>query len=175
MDIKNLLNNSKIIFLSHGGLLTQSLIADMTESLEKETEFNNLNMGISSNIYTIFIELSQNILNYSKKHNEVDPDDLIVVGKDSSEHYYTFSQNIITKEDKEKIELKLLEIISLDRIKIKKRYKELRRSGKNMHKKGGGIGFYEIAKRCNEIKYQFVETEGNMYYFYFMAITDVNK
>jgi hypothetical protein len=38
---------------------------------------------------------------------------------------------------------------------IKKRYKELRRSGKDTHEKGGGIGFYEIAKRCNEVAYEF--------------------
>lgn len=175
MEIKNLVDNSEIIFLSHGGLLTQNLIVGMTEALEGEVEFNNLSMGISSNIYTIFIELSQNILNYSKKHNDVKADDLIVAGRDSSENYYTFSQNIITTEDKEKIEPKLLEIIDLNKDEIKKRYKELRRSGKNKHKKGGGIGFYEIAKRCDKIKYQFVKTKGNMYYFYFIALIDVNS
>ena len=46
-------------------------------------------------------------------------------------------------------------IQTLDKAEIKKRYKELRRSGENTHAKGGGIGMYEIAKASSSIDFDF--------------------
>jgi hypothetical protein len=53
-----------------------------------------------------------------------------------------------------------------DKDGIKERYKELRRSGKNTHGKGGGIGFYEIAKRCDKLEFDFNEINSDKYYFH---------
>ena len=99
----------------------------MTESLEKEAEEHDRNMGIANNLFTIFVELSQNMMNYSKSKDEdctkVVPGGLIIVSKDM-ENYYVHSQNIVSIEDKEKIEPKLIEIQGLDRDGLKKRYRE---------------------------------------------------
>ena len=73
--------------------------------------------------------------------------------------------SMIEIEDKEKIEPKLIEIQGLDKAGIKKRYRELRRSGENTHGKGGGIGMYEIAKVSDEIIYQFEAINEVKYYF----------
>jgi len=47
----------------------------------------------------------------------------------------------------------------------KKLYREARRSGKDTHSKGGGIGFYEIAKKATSIDYQFTPINDKRYYF----------
>lgn len=171
-EIQNIVNKDGIVFLTYGGFLSQTLIAGMTEALEKEAQYSDLSISDSSNIFTIFIELSQNMMNYSKHVNaeELKSEGLIVVGKDQNNNFYIHSQNIVADVDKEKIEPKLIEIKSLDRDGIKKRYRELRRSGKNTHGKGGGIGFYEIAKRCQEVNYEFNKINENRYYFHFQAI-----
>lgn len=178
-QIQNMVEKDGIIFLSYGGFLTQTLIAGMTEALEKEAEYHDLNMGVSNNIFTIFIELSQNVMNYSKSKNKdcnlVKSEGLIVVGKDEVGNYYIHSQNIIALKDKEKIEPKLTEIITLSKDDIKKRYRELRRSGRDKHGKGGGIGFYEIAKRSDEIKFEFKEINDEKYYFHFISRININK
>ena len=159
-----------IIFLSYGGYLSQVLISGMTEALEKEAQDNDLSIGSSSNIFTIFIELSQNMMNYSKSINEDDkaikPQGLILVAKDKDLNYYIHSQNIVSRTDKEKIEPKLQEIQALDKEGLKKRYRELRKSGQNTHGKGGGIGFYEIAKKCDSIEYAFTPISEDRYYFH---------
>ena len=171
MDIKiiqKMLDNDGIIFLSYGGFLTQVLISSMTEALEKETENNNISLSVSNNMFTIFIELSQNMMNYSKTidENTLGSQGLILVSRDKYDNYHIHSQNIVSTEDKENLEPKLTEIQGLDRDGIKKRYRELRRSGKNTHAKGGGIGFFEIAKRCETIDYEFRQINDNRYYFY---------
>jgi hypothetical protein len=177
--IKELTEKDGIVFLAYGGFLSQTLISGMTEALEKETQDNQLDMGLSSHIFTIFIELAQNMMNYSKKKssdaNELKSQGLIVVGKDELGRYYVHSQNVVSLEDKQSIEPKLIEIHSLDKEGIKQRYKELRRSGKNTHGKGGGIGFYEIAKRCDVIKYDFIPINDSKFYFHFYAIIDTTK
>ena len=169
-NIQNLVKQDGIIFLTYGGFLSQPLISAMTEALEKEAEQSDVGMGISNNIFTIFIELSQNMMNYSKtaeaNNRDIDPGGLIVVSKDDEGNYNIDSQNILSIDDKEKIEPKLLDIKSLDKDGIKKRYRDLRRSGKNTHAKGGGIGFYEIAKRCDEIEYDFNPINEDKYYFH---------
>jgi len=149
MDIKaieNLVEKDGIIFLSFGGFLSQTLITGMTESLEKEAEANNVNMGTSSNIFTIFIELSQNMMNYSKddttEGRDIVPGGLIVVSKDKEGNYLISSQNIVSIEDKEKMEPKLIDITTLDRDTIKKKYRELRKSGqgKSFPRNKRGVG-----------------------------------
>lgn len=178
-EVQKLVENDGIIFLSYGGFLSQALISSMTEALEKEAEANDVSMGVSSNIFTIFIELSQNMMNYSKsislENNNIEPGGLIVVSKDSDGNYYINSQNIVSNDDKNKMLPKLLEVTTLNRDDIKKRYKELRRSGKNTHEKGGGIGFYEIAKRCDKIEYTFTKINENKLYFHIKTKINITK
>ncbi len=178
-DVQKLVENNGIIFLSFGGFLSQTLITGMTEALEKEAEENNVGMGVSSNVFTIFIELAQNMMNYSKNKDMncrvISPGGLIVVSKDTEGNYFIDSQNIVSIEDKEKIEPKLAEIVTLDKDGIKKRYKELRRSGKNTHKIGGGIGFYEIAKRCDKVEYTFESINEDKFYFHIKTEVKIKK
>ncbi|MEA3290027.1 MAG: SiaB family protein kinase [Campylobacterota bacterium] len=168
--IQEFVEEDGIVFLSYGGFLSQELISAMTEALEKEAEHNDISMGTSNNIFTIFIELTQNMMNYSKSRREdcddLDPTGLVVVSREDDGIYAIHSRNVISNEDKEKIEPKLKEIKTLDKDGLKKRYRELRRSGRDTHEKGGGIGFYEIAKRCDDFEYDFQEINNSKLFFY---------
>ncbi len=176
-QVQTMVDKDGIIFLSYGGYLSQALISSMTEALEKEAEDNGINMSISNNIFTIFIELSQNMMNYSKSLNAEanKAQGLILVSKDDNYNYHIHSQNIVSLADKQKIEPKLLEIQSLDKDGIKKRYRELRKSGQNTHGKGGGIGFYEIAKKCDSIEYDFTKIQEDRYYFHIKTTIETKK
>lgn len=178
-EIHNIVEKDGIVFLTYGGFLSQALISAMTEALEKEAEENDLNMGVANNIFTIFIELAQNIMNYSKnkalESDNIKSEGLIIVGRSDDGNYYLHSQNCISLSDKEKIEPKLIDIKSLDKEGIKQRYKELRRSGRDTHGKGGGIGFYEIAKRCDSLEYEFKKLNENKFYFHLKANINTNK
>jgi len=177
MDITKLedfLDDSGVVFLSYGGMLTQELISNMTEALEKETEKNNIGISASTNLFTIFVELSQNMMNYSKCKNvceeEFDPKGLVLVGYNKDDNsYYVLSRNIINAVDKDKILPKLEEIQSMGRDEVKKKYRELRRSGLDKHNKGAGIGFLEISKRCDNIDFTFKKINENKYQFMFQA------
>ncbi|MEA3316117.1 MAG: SiaB family protein kinase [Campylobacterota bacterium] len=151
--------------IDFNGELKQSHIGIFMQDIE-----NNIsNMTIMANISTIVIEIAQNIMNYSKtiepSNRNIKPDGSISVEKDINGIYFITGTNIVSIEDKIKIEPKLLEIQSLDKAGIKKRYKELRRSGKNTHSKGGGVGTYEIAKISDNVDYFFENINDDKYYY----------
>jgi len=175
--LHNMVEENGIIFLNYGGFLSQSILVSMTEALEKEATFNNLDLNMSNKILTIFIELMQNMMNYSKSSNIEESQKsqgLIFVIRDKNNDYQIHTQNIVSKEDKEKLTKILEEIQQMDRDEIKKKYRELRRNGKNSHEKGGGIGFFEIAKKCDKINFEFEKINDQRYYFH-LNIVILNK
>ena len=170
--LEEILEEDGIIFLTYGGFFTQSIISGMTEVLEKEVSETNLSMKISHNIYIVFIELAQNIMNYSKKLKDdenFDPKGLIYVGKQDDDYFVT-SQNIISNKDKDKLEPILQHIQTLSNDEIKQLYRKTRREGKHTHAKGGGLGFLEIAKKVSSMEYEFIPLNNNKFYFKFYTI-----
>ncbi|NPA11937.1 MAG: SpoIIE family protein phosphatase [Epsilonproteobacteria bacterium] len=146
------------------GVITQNVISTVIDNIENSID----NISIQSKISTVAIEILQNIMHYSKhtlKEGEGHyPLGYIKIVKIAKDAYKVVAKNIVTTEDKEKIDEKLKEITQMDVKEIKKRYRELRRSGEQSHEKGGGIGFYEIAK-LGKISYEFEEVENGKYYF----------
>jgi|LGOV01.1.fsa_nt_gb hypothetical protein len=179
-ELEDILQKDGIVFLSYGGFLTQSLIVSMTDALEKEAVNTDMSMKISGNIFTIFIEIAQNIMNYTKtkKTSEMltNPDGLIMIGTNNENSgYYVIGRNIIEHKDKLKIEKRLQALEGLNKEELRKLYRENRKSGKDKHSKGAGIGFIEIARRCDEIEYKFTEhKDESKYYFTLKAIINNN-
>lgn len=165
--IDSILTENSIVFLAYGGSFTQSLIAGMTGVLEKEVESDELSMKTSNHIFIVFIELAQNIMNYSKKIKEskyFDPKGLILVGK-KEESYFVCSHNIVSKEDKILLEEKLEFIQQATKDELKTQYREVRRSGKGSHSKGGGLGFLEIARKIESLTFEFTTIDEDKFYF----------
>ncbi len=154
----------KNIIFNHDGKITQEIIANNIEILEKSIE----NMGIMGKIATVTVELSQNMMTYSKSKDincsEIVSEGSLEISKED-DTYFIKSKNIINLEDKIRIEPKLQEIKLLDSSGIKKKYKELRKSGENAHDNNGGIGFLEIAKQCTIFDYEFETINEERFYF----------
>ena len=165
---------SQNIILQYDGKLNQSIITSNMEIIENNIE----NMGIMGKVATISVELSQNMMTYSKTKDlscrEIEPYGEIQV-TEKENIYYIKSKNIISKEDRARIEPRLLEIKSLDASGIKKRYKELRRSGENAHDNNGGIGFFEIAKQTTNLDFEFIEINEEKFYFVLKAAVEPRK
>jgi len=169
-EVQSIVEDNGIIFLAYGSVLTQDIIASFANGLEKDSTFSELGMGISSDIFTVFIEISQNMVMYSKTHKKTSGGEgIIVVGKDQQNTYYIHSRNLVTSKDKDIITDKLNEVIGMDRDAIKKRYRELRRSGQHAHDGGAGIGFYEVAKRCDRIAFEFTPAGEDQFYYVFKS------
>jgi hypothetical protein len=172
--LESVLNEDGIIFLQYGGELTQSLIVAMTDILEKEVENNLIGLKTSSNIFTIFIEMSQNLMNYGKRNREkglnFNTRGLIIIGLkegngERPENYYIISRNLITEVDKAVIQERLDAVEGLDNEALRKLYRTLRKSGRDKHSQGAGIGFVEIARRCDSLTHTIKKGPDGLYHF----------
>ena len=161
--------------VEYNGVLTQGILAHTMEVIESKIS----NMTLMSKVSTTIIELAQNMMYYGKTE-EIDStnttsEGFFEVTKDSQDIYHVRTKNIVSLKDKEKIESTLSEIESLDEADIKKRYRELRKSGENSHDKGGGIGFYEVAKLVKEIDYSFTKLDEERYLYEFKTQMSAKK
>jgi len=173
MDTKILeeqLMKEGIVFLIYGSFLTQPLIVGMTDALEKEAESKDLSKRVSNNIFSIFIELAQNMMNYANSKLKSDMDyyskAFVIVGINPQENqYYILSRNMIDPTDRKIIEDRLSDLKGLNKEQLRKLYREKRKKGSDKHEHGAGIGFIEIAKCCDSLEYSFEPCEDNRYYF----------
>jgi len=167
-DLQTLVEDNGIIFLAYGSALTQDIIVSIASSLEKNPIFANLNMGLSSDVFTVFVEVSQNMMMYNKEQSRLSAGEgIIVVGRDTKKNYFVLSRNLVSRQDKEKLTEKLEHIQGMDRQEIKETYRALRRSGRHSHAHGAGIGFYEIAKRSERFEFEFtpIDDQDEQYYY----------
>jgi len=171
-DIKRILDKNGIFFLSYGGEFTQALITAMTKVLEKKVEETELSMKVSHDIFVVFIEMGQNIMNYAKKYvdnNSFDARGLICVGEEE-DHYYVSSQNSVSHTEKAIIEEKLDRISTLSKEEIKQLYKKTRREKRKQESQGAGLGFLEIAKKVSSIEYSFIPLSDDKFLFKLNAV-----
>lgn len=161
--------------VQYSGVITQNVISASINNIESKIQ----SIGLIGTISTITIEYFQNMMHYAKNEDidsrQIVPAGSIEVVLINNEYYKITARNIISIDDKNKIEPKLQEIISLDRAGIRTRYKELRRSGENTHGKGGGIGMYEIAKISHKIEFSFENINDDKYYFTMSSIVEKKK
>jgi len=146
--------------IRYEGVITQNFIASCLENIDLKVE----NLSLKGKISTITIEMAQNIMHYSKdKDNKLSIGSIEIVFKNN--RYEIVSKNLVSLSDKEKMEPILKEITILEKAEIKKIYRKLRRSGEKTHSKGGGIGFYEIAKLADSIDFEFIPNSKDSFYF----------
>ena len=73
---------------------------------------------------------------------------ICIVGYDQKkEHFFVSSANIMHTKDESKLSKKLDKIIPMKKDELREYYKALRRSGKDKHGRGAGLGFLEMAKK----------------------------
>jgi PAS domain S-box-containing protein len=166
------LSSSRVIkeITKYEGLITQAVLANCLDSIEVQVS----DMNTLSKLSVIVIEYCQNIINYGK-NEELDNYEINSIGEIdvryiNDKNYELISINTVSLEDKQKIKPKLQEIQSLDKQALKKRYRELRKSGQNTHEKGGGIGMYEIAKISDSVEYEFTPINKDKYTFMMKVI-----
>ncbi len=164
------------IILSISGVLSQDLLSIFVESLKAKLELLLPINPSAHNIFNIFIEQAQNILNYSKTQDTnisslINSSNIIFVGYDNDEKlFYISSSNLIANDDMPKVKERIEYINSLDSEELKSYYKLARKSGVKMHEKGAGLGFIEMAKKSSKkLEYSF-ESYDESYSFFILKV-----
>ena len=170
-DIKKIVQKDGIVFMTYVGFMSQTILSGMIEAVEHDQKLSGIPNKLTHNILSVLIEMAQNIMKYSSEKIEdelkFNSNGLVLVGKNTDDDFYVHSQNIVKNKEKERIEKRLTHIKELDEDKLKEEFRKLRRSALHSHEKGAGIGFYDIARRSKDIKFEFEKIDENNYEFYF--------
>ncbi len=152
LAFKKLLEKEGVLF-SFSGTVSQSILSSVAETLEKELQTTGIAFGLIQNIFAVFTEQMQNIMSYSQErihlgNNAFESPGICIVGFDQEMgHFFVSSANIMHPEDESKLSEKLDKIIPMKKDELREYYKVLRRSGKEKHGRGAGLGFLEMAKK----------------------------
>jgi len=167
---KEILDEEGIIF-SFSGTISQAILSSIGETIESEFEYIDVQKKTILSIFAVFTEQMQNIMSYSKERRLHAPNrhaspGICVVGKDDHNRYYVHSANIIDATDEEKIATKIDYINTLDHDALRAYYRTLRRSGKDVHNRGAGLGFIEMAKKSTlPLEYHITKLDDTQSFF----------
>ncbi|MFO8032286.1 MAG: SiaB family protein kinase [Desulfohalobiaceae bacterium] len=166
----------KGIIFSFSGPISQSLLEGIGQTLKQKMSLEETSTNIIHKVFSIFVELMQNIINYSAQRVTVEEAEqeisygVLLVGREQ-EHFYILSGNYIQKEQEAALQDKLTRIKSMDKAELKQYYKQQRRMQADDASKGAGLGFIEMARKASQpIEFEIADIENGYSFFVVKAV-----
>jgi hypothetical protein len=173
-DIQNLLFKNKVL-ICFSGRFSQGIIEELGEAIKKHMENEDKSKKDIFNVFSIFIEQTQNIKNYvANKQNSngyelICSSSIVCIGK-TVEGYFIWSGNTIENLDREPLRAKLDLVSKLGKDELKKLYREQMKKDIEPGSLGAGIGLIDIARKATlPIEYSF-EAVDNCRSFYQLRV-----
>lgn len=160
---------SRDIIFAFSGSVSYAMLSNVSGAVKEELEKNEGSNKELYNVYYIFVELLQNIMNYSSKRiddQHKGSGTCFVTQDKKTKKYSVCSGNMIDSSDIEMIKKKLDKINSLNPQELRAYFREVRKDGRDVHEKGAGLGFIEIARKADgKLKYDITPIDENSAYF----------
>lgn len=153
------------ILLAFSGLVSQELMVEYGKLLNERVETQPNNRIL---LFSVFIELTQNILRYSAEREVSEGRERgvgIVVVRQSNHAFYVSAGNLISPEQEDSLRQHLDLLLSLDKAGLKELHKERRRMDPPESSKGAGLGLIEVARRASQpIEYDIQPYDGGGFF-----------
>jgi len=161
------------ILISFNGSFSNSIIEEIGRAIRTYLQEEKLSGGIISDVFSVYIEQTQNIRNYiqlSEMTNTVFGEAIVTIAK--KDGYYTISSgNSIKKTDVKPLTEYLEKLNGLDKKELRKLYKEQLRKPANPKARSAGLGLIDIARKASEkIRFQF-QQQNEQYDFFNLFVT----
>ncbi len=141
------------INLAYEGEMTHQItkaFTSLTESSMVKEEDDN---AVQKKVFHVMVECLQNISKHAGNRNNIitskDGRGIFMISKGESEYNVT-TGNIISNDKIPKLRQMLENINSLDKMGLKKLYKQQMREGRLSEKGGAGLGFIDIARKTGQ-------------------------
>lgn len=163
-------NTSENIILSYNGLLEFDNIGELIQILKDKMRNRKERFSTYKKILSIMIESLENIIRYNENleygnslFTDHPPEFKIYIEENQ---FFIESFNAILNKDIGKLSQRLSQLNELDKLGIKKLYKETITNGKFSEKGGAGLGIIEMAKISDgKLDFSFSEIDDNCSFF----------
>lgn len=174
IEVQNMLRDHGIL-ISFSGKLSQALIEEYGEAVKKYLETEERPKSEVFNVFSVFIEQTQNIKNYvgSKEgrpnFEQIASSCIVTIGKTEVGHFIC-SGNMVEAEDLDKLLAKINRLAELDKAGLKKLYKETM-MGDQPDQGGAGLGIIEMARKSSmPLEYSVTPLDGGLSFFTLKAV-----
>jgi hypothetical protein len=175
LELQNLLRKNGLL-ITFSGKFTQSIIEELGEAVRKYLETEERPQNDIFNLFSIFIEQTQNIKNYcfSKKNTvsgeRISDSCIVTIGKNDFGNYIC-SGNQIENRDISKLIESLEELKKLDKEELKQLYRHKRKQGVSPEGPGAGLGLVDIARKAKlPLEYSITELDAEFSFFTLNAV-----
>lgn len=159
---------SQGVLIAFNGAFTHGLIEELGNAAKSYLEAERITPQTIIDVFAVYIEQTQNVRNYTKVHRlgEVGRESAIVTIGYADSEYTISSGNYVRSEDVPPLREHLDIILSLDRVGLRKAYKEQLRKEVPPGATGAGVGIIEMARRASEpIEYRFESDDADFAFF----------
>ncbi len=166
--------------LAYEGEITHQITKAFTSLTESNMALEEDDNSVQKKVFHVMVECLQNI----SKHAESPPDDFVgsrdgrgifMVSKGENEYNVT-TGNIISNGKIATLKKLLENINSLDKVGLKKLYKQQIREGRLSDKDGAGLGFIDIARKTGEkLIFSFLPVDEDLSFFVLISTISRKK
>ena len=143
--------NHQNLILSYKGPLTDILLAEFSRDIREKLKENR---KAGKKVFSVFMELSQNVLYYSKEVNHFGDRDkvgtLVILQNDDG--YQVITGNLIKTDSATLLLDKWKTVISLDRDALREYKRKLRDAPREGESRGAGIGLVQVALTSDDLE-----------------------
>lgn len=139
------------IIFSFKGVITEEILADLGEIIKNHISDFKYRPLVVKRVFSIFIEVAQNILHHSAEKVTLGPHGErgsgIVMVIESESDFEIVSGNLISNSSSKSIEESCKLINSLDKEGLKKAFRQKIKAPLDEGNKGAGLGLLDIARK----------------------------
>jgi len=147
-ELRERFDDEKIL-LCFNGPISRSLIEEIGNALRNYLKSEQASPASAIDVFAVYIELTQNIRHYALKSELTGADMATVVVSFRDGHYHISAGNLVRQQDGESVQSAVNALARLDKIELKKRYKEqLRKPRDEEATTGAGLGLIDMARKA---------------------------
>jgi len=143
------------VLMSFNGAFSHSIIEELGKAIKRYLEGQDLQMGALMDVFSVYIEATQNVRNYTARAGLASSgrpavnDGIIVIGREE-DRYVVSSGNYVWASDGVALGQRLDRLRDLDRAGLKALYKEQMRRKLPPEAEGAGLGLIDMARKASE-------------------------
>ena len=141
------------ILICFNGPTTRSLIGEIGAALKEHIETTSDCMSAAMDVFSVYIEMSQNIRHYtsSRSYGDLEATATVVIAETGVDKYVVSAGNMIDAADGQHLLDRVDVLGRLDKVELKSLYKEqLRKPREEGVVTGAGLGLIDIARKSSE-------------------------
>lgn len=142
--------NSNRILLCFNGPISRSLIEEIGKALKIYLHADNLQPSAAMDVFSVYVEMTQNIRHYAQamEYNDLDSSATVVVGRNSEGRYVVQAGNLVEKSDGDALLFRIDALSKMDKTQLKAAYKsQLRQPRDENPIRGAGLGLIDMSRK----------------------------